>query len=39
MSAELLPDRDMLTAFYGAIFKYADPQGIVSLRAFPDEKG
>ena len=38
-AAELLPARDVLAAFSSAIFKYADPQGIGSLRAFPDEKG
>jgi uncharacterized protein DUF3987/primase-like protein len=34
---ELPPDTEMLARFCAALFKHANPQGFVSLRAFPDE--
>jgi hypothetical protein len=33
---QLLPDEQDLAGFVAAVFKRADPKGIVSLRAFPD---
>ncbi|MGM4959839.1 PriCT-2 domain-containing protein [Bradyrhizobium sp. 604_D8_N2_3] len=35
---ELIPDREMLGRFTDLMFKHADRNGVVSLRAFPDEK-
>jgi len=33
---QLLPDTEKLGRFCAAMFKHANPLGIVSLRAFPD---
>src|SRR4051794_12488381 len=38
MSAHLQPDREAITIFVNALFRYADEGGFVSLRAFRDDR-
>jgi putative DNA primase/helicase len=37
MTAELAPDRETIQQFVAAMFKHADPNGIISLRLFRDK--
>lgn len=38
-TSELMPERHTLARFISVMFKYANPKGYVSLRAFPDKGG